>query len=273
MTKRAITTADGGATAAAAPPRLSLVSRILNSFGAAVCLASALAVLGGNLADPGYRAQYRDAIWFVLAYAAFYAWVLYAFAWSGRLRVAQALAVVKAIGAYGYLAVFPAVGRSWMVWTPGRYVYQLFDWGTEAGIVLMAYVFILRGAWNTVNAFTLTRDLWFPLRRRRPLFGRIVTMIPVAITVLCVWAFLRLARMNAEEFSPEAHEIADIVANDIQCDEIRAKAGTTTTDVRQRGDRRYDVMIRWDCTDLRIIVRDPDGKAGTTRTPRPECCS
>ena len=88
-----------------------------------------------------------------------------------------------------------------------------------------------------------------------------------------VWAFLRLARMNAEEFSAEAHEIADIVANDIQCDEIRPKAGTTTTDVRQRGDRRYDVMIRWDCTDLRIIVRDPDGKAGTARTPRPECCS
>jgi hypothetical protein len=28
----------------------------------------------------------------VLAYAAFYAWVLYTFAWSGRVRVAQALA-------------------------------------------------------------------------------------------------------------------------------------------------------------------------------------
>jgi lysylphosphatidylglycerol synthetase-like protein (DUF2156 family) len=199
--------------------------------------------------------------------------VLYTFAWSGRRRTAQALAVVKAIGAYGFLAAFPAVGRSWMVWTPGRYVYQLFDWGTEAGIVLMAYVFLVRGAWNTVNAFMLTRELWFPLRQSRPLFGRVVTMIPVAITVLCVWAFLRLARMNAEEFSPEAHEIANIVANDIQCDEIRAKAGTTTTDVRQRGDRRYDVMIRWDCVDLRIIVRDPDGKAGTARTPRPECCA
>ena len=79
--------------------------------------------------------------------------------------------------------------------------------------------------------------------------------------------------MNAEEFSTEAHDVASIVAKEIQCDEIRAKAGTTTTDVRQRGDRRYDVMIRWDCADLRIIVRDPDGKAGTARTPRPECCS
>jgi hypothetical protein len=197
--------------------------RIVNAFGAAVCLASALAVLGGHLTDPGYRAHYRDAIWFVVAYAAFYAWVLYTFAWSARVRVAQALGVVKALGAYAFLAVFPAVGRSWMVWTPGRYVYQLFDWGTEAGIVLMAYVFLARGAWNTVNAFVLTRDLWFPLRQSRPLFGRIVTYIPVVITVMCVWAFLRLARMNAEEFSPEAHEIANIVANDIQCDEIRAK--------------------------------------------------
>lgn len=265
MVKDATTSAGDGT-------RLSLTLRILNAFGAAVCLASALAVLGANLADPGYRAHYRDAIWYVLAYAAFYAWVLHTFAWSGRVRTAQGLAVVKAIGAYAFLAIFPWAGRTWMVLTPGRYVYQLFDWGSEASIVLMAYVFLARGAWNTVNAFALTRPLWFPLRQSRPLFGRIVTYIPVVITVLCVWAFLRLARMNAEEFSAEAHEVANLVASDIQCEEIRAKAGTTTTDVRQRGDRRYDVMIRWDCTDLRIVVRDPDGKAGTARTPRPECC-
>jgi hypothetical protein len=271
MATHATTSAGDGATATA--PRLSLTLRVLNAFAAAVCLASALAVLAGNLADPGYRAHYRDALWFVLAYAAFYGWVLWTFAWSGHVRVAQTLGVVKAVGALAFLAVFPAVGRSWMVWTPGRYVYQLFDWGTQASIVLMAYVFLARGAWNTVNAFALTRPIWFPLRQSRPLFGRIVTYIPVVITVLCVWAFLRLARMNAEEFSAEAHEIATIVANDIQCDDIRAKAGTTTTDVRQRGDRKYDVMIRWDCTDLRVIVRDPDGKAGTARTPRPECCS
>ena len=274
MATHTISSAGGGATATDAPaPRLSLAFRIANAFGATVCLASALAVLGGNLADPGYRAHYRDALWFVLAYAAFYGWVLYTFAWSGRVRIAQALGVVKALGAFAFLTAFPAVGRSWMVWTPGRYVYQLFDWGTAASIVLMAYVFLVRGAWNTVNAFVLTRDLWVPLRQSRPLFGRIVTYIPVALTVLCVWAFLRLARMNAEEFSPEAHAIADLVASQIDCDQIRAKAGTTTTDVRQRGDRRYDVMIRWDCADLRIIVRDPDGKAGTARTPRPECCS
>jgi hypothetical protein len=267
MTKHATTSAGDDAAA-----RLSLSLRIVNAFAAAVCLASALAVLGGNLSDPGYRAHYRDAIPYVLAYAAFYAWVLYTFAWSGRVRVAQTLAVVKAIGAYAFLLAFPGAGRTWMVLTPGRYVYQLFDWGTEASIVLMAYVFLARGAWNTVNAFAITRPVWFPLRQSRPLFGRIVTYIPVVITVLCVWAFLRLARMNAEDFSAEAHEIASIVANDIQCDEVRAKAGTTTRDVRQRGDRQYQVMINWDCTDVRIIVRDPEGKAGTARTPRPECC-
>jgi hypothetical protein len=271
MATHAITNA--GEEVATNGPKLSLTLRILNAVGAVACLASALAALGGNLTDPGYREHYRDAIWYVIVYAAFYAWVLYTFAWSANVRVAQAMGVIKAVGALAFISVFPAIGRTWMALTPGRYVYQLFDWGSEASVVLMAYVFLARGAWNTANAFALTRPIWFPLRQSRPLFGRIVTYIPVVITVLCVWAFLRLARMNAEEFSGEAHEIATIVANDIQCDEIRAKAGTTTTDVRQRGDRRYDVMIRWDCTDLRIIVRDPDGKAGTARTPRPECCS
>jgi len=249
------------------------VIRIRRPFAAAVCLASALAVLGSTLADSGYRAHYQDAVWLVLAYAAFYAWVLYTFAWSGRIRVAQALAVAKALGAYAFLATFHPIGPLWIARTPGRYVYQLFDWGSEASLVLIAYVYLARGAWNTVNAFVLTRDLWFPLRQSRPLFGRIVTYVPVALTVLFVWMFLRLARMTAEEFSPEAHEIANLVAGDIQCEEIRAKAGTTTTDVRQRGDRRYNVMIGWDCRDLRIVVSDPDGKAGVVRTPRPECCS
>ena len=271
MATHAITSADDGATAM--DPRLPLLFRILNASAAAVCLASALAVLGGHLVDPGYGAHYQDAMWFVLAYAAFYAWVLYTFAWSADVRVAQALAAVKMIGAYAFLATFHQVGPLWMAWTPGRYVYQLFDWGSGASVVLMAYVFLARGAWNTVNAFVLTRDLWFPLRQSRPLFGRIVTYIPVAITVLCVWAFLRLARMNAEEFSVEAHEIANLVARQIECEEIRAKTGTTTTDVRQRGDRRYDVLIRWDCMNLRIVVKDPDGKAGIASAPRPECCA
>ena len=271
MARGSKTPADGAAVVET-PPRLSLALRAFNVLGAVVCLASALAVLASNVVDPAYRAHYRDAWWFVLLYAAFYGLVIYAFASPRRVRLAQALAVVKALGTYVFLLTFPAVGRTWMVWTPGRYVYQLFDWGPDAALVLMAYVFLLRGAWNTINAFALTRDVWFPLRTHRPLLGRLLTILPVAITVSCVWAFLALARMNAAEFSPEAHEIAVYVAGSATCDEIRAKRGTTTTDVRQRDDRRYDVMIRWDCTDLRVIVRDQEGRAGTARTPRPECC-
>ena len=272
MAKPRTNRADVGAAVAATPPRLSLALRIINVSTAAPALASALAVLASHLLDPAYRTHYRDAVWFVLLYAGFYAWVIYAFVSSRRVRLAQALAVARAVGAYLFLVAFGAVGQSWMVWTPGRYVYQLFDWGPGARIVLMAYVFLGRGAWNTINAFALTRDVWFPLRTRRPLLGRLVTILPVTLTVLCVWAFLSIARMNAEEFSPEAHEVATYVAGSSTCDDIRAKHGTATTDVRQREDRRYDVMIRWDCTDLRVIVRDQEGRVGTARMPRPECC-
>lgn len=55
-------------------------------------------------------------------------------------------------------------------------------------------------------------------------------------------------------------------------DQLRARQGTSTSDVRQRGDRRYDVSIDWDCRDVRVIVRDPDGKLGTACDVRPECC-
>ena len=188
---------------AAAPPRLSLVLRIINVATAVPALASALAVLASHAVDPAYRTHYRDALWFVVLYAAFYAWVVYAFVSSRRVRLAQALAVLRALGAYLFLVAFPAVGQSWMVWTPGRYVYQLFDWGPDARIMLMAYVFLGRGAWNTINAFALTRDVWFPLRVRRPLLGRLLTILPVTLTVLFVWAFLSLARMNATEFWPK----------------------------------------------------------------------
>jgi hypothetical protein len=247
--------------------------RVLNVLGAVLSLASALAVLASNLVDPAYRTHYRDALWLVVAYVAFYAVVLYAFASPTRDRLALALAVVKALGAYLFLAAFPFVGQTWMAATPGRYVYLLFDWGPEARIVTMAFVCLGRGAWNTVNAFVLTRDHWMPLRQRRPILGRLVTMVPVAMTVLFVWMFLSLARMNAKDFSAEAHEIARMVLAGVDCDQLRAKQGTTTTDVRERADRRYDVSIAWDCRDVRVMVRDPDGKLGTARDARPECCA
>jgi hypothetical protein len=245
--------------------------RLVNVVTAAVTLASALAVLGSNLLDPAYRAANRDSLGFVVAYAAFYAWVIQAFArttvWAPRLAIAKALA------AYLFLATFADLGQQWMAWTPGRYVYMLFDWGPDAKVGLFAFVFLGRGAWNTVNAFTATRDGWFSLRARRPLLGRLATAVPVGITVLCVWAFLALVRIDATTFSSEGHEVAQLVFESTSCEDVRAKDGTTTSDVRQRGDRRYDVSIRWGCADTRVLVRAPDGKLGTAGGSRSECCS
>ena len=247
--------------------------RVLNLLGAITCLVSALAVLGSSVLQPAYREHYQDALWLVVAHAGFYAAVGYAFATSRRDRLARRLAIAKAAGAVVFLVSFPLVGQTWMARTPGRYVYQLFDWGPDARIVLMAYVFLGRGAWNTLNVFVLTRDLWMPLRQRAPLLGRLVTMVPVALIVAFVWGFLALARMNAHQFSPEAHEVARLVLADISCEQLREKLATSTTDVRQRGDRRYEVTIDWSCDDLRVLVRAEDGRLGTARGARPECCA
>lgn len=250
---------------------MSRTLRAVNVVTAAVTAASGLAVLGSNLLDPAYRAHYRDAYALVLAYVGFYGLVIHAFARATPL--ARHLALAKALGAYVFLAAFPSVGTSWMAWTPGRYVYQLFDWGPEAKVGLFAFVFLGRGAWNTVNAVVVWRDAWMRLRTHRPLLGRLATAVPVGIVVTCVWAFFSLVRMDAQTFSHEAHEIARLVFDGITCDDVRAKAGTTTTDVRQRGDRRYDVSIRWACTDTRVLVRAPDGKLGTAGGARAECCA
>lgn len=250
---------------------MSRTLRALNVVAALAALASGLAVAGSNLVDPAYRAANHDSWVVVLAYLAFYAFVIQAFvrdaAWAPRL------AVVKALGAYLFLAIFPSVGQTWMAWTPGRYVYQLFDWGPDAKVGLFAFVFLGRGAWNTVNAFAATRDWWFDVRARRPLVGRLLTVVPVGVTVFCVWAFLALVRIDATTFSSEGHEVARLVFDSTTCDDVRAKRGTTTSDVRQRGDRRYDVSIRWSCEDVRVLVRTPDGKLGTAGGPRMECCA
>jgi hypothetical protein len=251
--------------------RMPRALRVLNVLTGMASLASGLAVLGSDLFNPAY--PYRDSIAFVLAYCSFYVVVIVAF-WRGT-PMAPLLAIVKTLGAYGFLFVvlgFPQLGQPWMAFTPGRYVYQVFDWGPEAQIGVFAFVFLGRGAWNTVNAFACTRDWWFAMRARRPLVGRLLTAVPIGITVLCAWLFLSLVRMEATTLSPEAHEVARLVAGGLTCEDVRAKAGTTTTDVRQRGERRYEVTIAWDCTDLRVVVRAEDGRAGTARTPRLECC-
>jgi len=245
--------------------------RALNVLAALVTLASALAVLVSNLAVPGY--PYRDSVPVVLAYCAFYAWVVHAF-WRGT-RSAPRLAVAKAVGALLFVLLFvraPDLARSWMNVTPARYVYQLFDWGPGAGIGMYAFVFILRGAWNVVNAISCTRDWWFAIRARSPLLGRLLTAVPVAITVGCVWQFMLFVRIEARTYSAEADEIARMIARSVSCDDVRAKHGTTTSDVRMRGDRQYEVTIRWGCQDTRILVRAPDDRVGVAVGAWPQCC-
>lgn len=244
--------------------------RWTNVLVAAAALASALAVLGSHLLDPDYRAHYRDSLLAVLAYVAFYAFVLVAFARDDR-RVAS-LAVAKALGAYVFLGTFAALGPLWMARTPGRYVYLVFDWGREATVVLMAYVLFGRGVWNTLNAMYFTAPWWVPLRARRPLLGRIVTIAPIGLAAAFVALFLELRRVEQATYSASAHEVAEQVFAGLECAEIRAKQGTETTDLRQRGDERFRVRLRWDCRAMQIWVQDADGRFGQFAGERLDCC-
>ena len=53
-------------------------------------------MLASDLLDPGYRAHYRDAIWFVTLYAAIQVVMLVEFARGGRLIPWLALAKAAA---------------------------------------------------------------------------------------------------------------------------------------------------------------------------------
>jgi len=157
--------------------------------------------------------------------------------------------------------------------TPARYVYQLFDWGPDSQAGLFAFVFLGRGAFNTVNAFTLTDQWWRPLRMSKPLLGRLVTILPLAIAVSCVWAFTELMRIERETYSAEAREVAEQVLAGLDCDTVRAHAGQSTQDIRQRGEHKYLVSINYGCRETRVEVRTEDGRSGAFSLPRPECCA
>lgn len=246
------------------------VLRWMNVLVSGVALASGGAVLVSNLLDAGYRAHYRDSLLLVAAYVAFYGVVLLAFARDDR-RTAP-LAVAKALGAYLFLATFVAVGPLWMARTPGRYVYLLFDWGRSASVVLMAYVLFGRGLWNTLNAMYFTAPWWIALRARRPLAGRVLTMVPLGLAAALVAAFVELRALERDTYSPLADEIAEQVFAGLDCADIRAKQGTETTDVRQRGEERFTVRIAWDCQAMQIYVQDADGRLGHFAGARAECC-
>src|SRR5438067_1155984 len=53
---------------------------------------------------------------------------------------------------------------------------------------------------------------------------------------------------------------------------VRAHAGTTTSEVRQRGERLYQVEIAYGCTRTRVRVRAEDGRIGTVAGPQLQCC-
>ena len=58
----------------------------------------------------------------------------------------------------------------------------------------------------------------------------------------------------------------------LDCAAVRAHAGETTTDLRQRGDRRYQVEIAYGCDVTRVLVRDQDGRVGNAAGPQLDCC-
>jgi hypothetical protein len=247
-----------------------LALRLVNVAIALVTLASALAVLAADILDPGYRAHYRDAIWFVTLYAAIQVVMLVEFARGGRLI--PWLALAKAVAAYFFLGYFTSLWPYWRTWTPARYVYQLFDWGEGVKVGLFALIFLGRGAFNTLNAMYWTRDWWGALRFSRPLVGRLVTAVPIGITAFCVWAFLQLTREEARTYSPEAQEVAQNVYESIECDAVRENAGKTTSDLRQQGERKYQVRIAYGCDMTRVVVQAEDGRVGAAAGPRVECC-
>ena len=246
------------------------VLRWLNVAIALVTLASGLAVLGSDLLVAGYREVHRDAVWFVVAYCALQTLMIAEFARDGSL--VPWLALAKALAAVLFFASFFTSGLYWLAWTPGRYVYQLFEWGEETKVGLFALAFLGRGTFNTLNAFYFTRPWWGPLRVRRPLLGRAVTALPIGVAALCTWAFLGLVREEVKTFSPEAQDVARIVLGDVDCEKVRANEGKTVTDLRERGERRYRVEITYGCELTRVLVHTEDGRIGTAAGPQRECC-
>jgi len=238
--------------------------RWTNVLVGVVTLASALAVLGSDLFEPGYRQAHGDSLGLVVAYAAAQIGIIGAF-WRDT-RLVPWLALAKALVAYVFLLSFVPGGPYWIAWTPGRYVYQLFDWGEGTELVLFAMAYFGRGIWNTVNAFYFTAPWWRPLRIRRPLLGRTLTAVPMAAVILCVWMFVELVRAT------DAHDVARLVYGELDCATIRARAGETTTDLRQRGKRRYTVRIIYGCPVTRVLVADDGDHVGTVAGRRADCC-
>src|SRR5262249_37627060 len=106
----------------------------LNALGTAVTLPSELAGPGPWLLDPTCRLYFAHSPPFVAGYAVLQAWFLWSYVRD--TPSVGLVAVLRAVAGWILIALFVSVGPLWMRITPGRYVYQLFDWGPEARIGL-----------------------------------------------------------------------------------------------------------------------------------------
>ena len=175
------------------------------------------------------------------------------------------IGIGKAVATYLFLATFVPAGPLWRAWSPGRYVYQLFDWGPGAEFILFAYLFLGRGIGNTMNALVLTEEWWRPWRLRQPLLSRACSAVPILIVCSCVWTYAEIVRTQW------ARDIAQRVADELDCPTVQTKLGQTTTDVRQMGRRRFHVRISYGCPATRVIVGDESQHVGMA-VGAGECC-
>src|SRR6185503_7414957 len=220
---------------------------------------------------PGYRAYNRDWVPFVAAYCAFQAFALEQLLRQGPWL--PWLIGARAIAAYAFLLNLTSLWPQWRYWTPGRYVYQLFDVPGVFNLGLYSLIFLGRGAFNTWSLMTFTEQWWRPLRRSHPLGGRLVTAGFVAGLVFPVWSFLVVITQEAKIYSPEAEAVAREVLHGLTCEMVQEKAGQHTTDLRRRGSTSYHVQIAYDCTVTRVVVRMEDGRVGSYSASPGDCCA
>ena len=238
--------------------------RYWNVFVSGVCLVSAGLVLGSNAFDAEYRARSLDNVPFVVGYAGLQVWMMGGFA--RNTWAVPWLGVGKAVAAYLFLLTFVPAGPLWMAWSPGRYVYQLFDWGPGAEFILFGFLFLGRGVGHTINALVLTQQWWRPWRMRQPLLSRVFSALPIVIVVLCLWTYSEIIRTQW------TRDLAQRVVDELDCPTVQTQMGRTITDVRQMGRQRFHVRIVYGCPTTRVFVADQSSHVGMAEGAS-RCCA
>ena len=253
------------------PGAVSFALRVLNIVATLFTLGSGLGVLAQDLLVDGYREYHRDWVAFVAVYCGVQAYTL-----EQIIRRGWALPwliAARAVVAYGFLLNLTTLWPQWRYWTPGRYVYELFDLQGILNLGLFALIFLGRGAGNTWSLIGTTQEWWRPLRKSHPFAGRLVTAGFVAGLIFPIWAFLLVITQEAKVYSPEAEAVAREVLSGIQCATVQEKAGQQTTDLRRRGETSYHVQIAYGCDVVRVVVRMEDGRVGSYTASPGDCCA